>query len=259
MEGTGKAVRSPAKSALLADAATSVSRGRGFGVHKALDQLGAFAGPLLVAAVVSASGAMWPAMGVLAVPGAIALLLLLLIRRGQPDLAAAQSDPPTRVTRHGVRAWLADAVGAGLPRPFFWYAAAASLTTGELVTFAIIGYHLSTERLMPTASIPLAYAGAMLIEAIAALGVGAAYDRHGAKVLCAVPPLVALVPPLALAGRLPLALAGRVAWGIAVGVQDSTIKALVAELVEPARRATAYGVFVSLGDACRRSRPAGVP
>ena len=38
LERTGKAVRSPAKSALLADAATSVSRGRGFGVHKALDQ-----------------------------------------------------------------------------------------------------------------------------------------------------------------------------------------------------------------------------
>ncbi|CCH74131.1 conserved membrane hypothetical protein [Nostocoides australiense Ben110] len=135
----------------------------------------------------------------------------------------------------------------------------------------------------------------------AALGVGAAYDRHGAKVLYVVPPLVALVPPLALAGRLPLALAGLVGWGIAVGVQDSTIKTLVAELVEPARRATAYGVFagihgvlaiagglligwlyeksltavvvtvallqvlalvilvMSLGDACRRSRPAGVP
>lgn len=205
------------------------------------------------------------------------------------------------MTRHGLRAWLADAVGAGLPRAFFWYAAAASLTTGGLVTFAIIGYHLSNERLMPTASIALAYAGAMLIEAIAALGVGAAYDRHGAKVLYVVSPLVALVSPLALAGRLPLALAGLVAWGVAVGVQDSTIKALVAELVEPARRATAYGVFagiqgalaiagglligwlyeksltavvvtvallqvlalvilvMSLGDAHRRSRPAGVP
>ena len=48
-ERTGKAVRSPAKSALLAHAAAAVGFGRGFAVHKALDEVGAFAGPLLVA------------------------------------------------------------------------------------------------------------------------------------------------------------------------------------------------------------------
>jgi hypothetical protein len=56
-ERTGKAVRSPAKTALLARAAGSVGLGRGLGVHKALDQLGAVAGPLLVAAVAALTGA----------------------------------------------------------------------------------------------------------------------------------------------------------------------------------------------------------
>lgn len=41
-ERIGKAVRSPAKSALLADAAGPVGMGSGLGVHKALDQVGAF-------------------------------------------------------------------------------------------------------------------------------------------------------------------------------------------------------------------------
>jgi MFS family permease len=58
-ERIGKAIRSPAKSALLADAAAHVGMGRGLGVHKALDQVGAFAGPLLVAGLVAASGALW--------------------------------------------------------------------------------------------------------------------------------------------------------------------------------------------------------
>ena len=53
LERTGKAVRSPSKSALLAHAAGAVGRGRGFAVHKALDQVGAFAGPLLVAGVIA--------------------------------------------------------------------------------------------------------------------------------------------------------------------------------------------------------------
>ena len=44
LERLGKAVRSPSKSALLAHVAGAVGRGRGFGVHKALDQVGAFAG-----------------------------------------------------------------------------------------------------------------------------------------------------------------------------------------------------------------------
>jgi hypothetical protein len=35
-------------------------------------------------------------------------------------------------------------------------------------------------------------------------------------------------------------------WGAATGVQDSTVKALVAEVVPAARRATGYGVFAAV-------------
>ena len=37
-----------------------------------------------------------------------------------------------------------------------------------------------------------------------------------------------------------------VLWGAANGIQDSTVKALVADLVPAARRATAYGVFAAV-------------
>ena len=94
LERAGKAVRSPSKSALLAHVATAVGRGRGFGVHKALDQVGAFAGPLLVAAVVAAAGAIWPGMLVLAIPGAVAMVLLAIIRARVPDPAAYDPQTP---------------------------------------------------------------------------------------------------------------------------------------------------------------------
>src|SRR5215203_4090022 len=83
-ERIGKAVRSPAKSALLADAAGQVGMGRGLGVHKALDQVGAFAGPLLVAGLIAATGAIGPGLAALAVPGAVAMALLVLTRRRLP-------------------------------------------------------------------------------------------------------------------------------------------------------------------------------
>ena len=266
LERSGKAVRSPSKSALLAHVAGAVGRGRGFGVHKALDQVGAFAGPLVVAALIAATGAIWPALLVLAVPGAAAMVLLAVIRSRVPDpsvydpeAAAAAPDrdapigmappeprgiPATRTGR--VRSWLGDAVGRGLPPAFLRYALAAGLTTGGLVTFGIIGYHLTVEGLLPVAAVPLAYAGAMAMEALAALGVGAVYDRVGASALYAVPVLVALVPALALAGRVGPALVGVAVWGVAHGVQDSTVKALVADLVAAPRRATAYGVFAGV-------------
>lgn len=138
------------------------------------------------------------------------------------------------------------ATGAGLPRPFFAYAVAASLTTGGLVTFGLIGYHLSVGGLAPVAQVPVIYSGAMLTEALAALGVGWLYDRVGPSVLYAVPVLVAAVPPLALSGGLATALVGIAVWGLAFGLQDSTIKAYVADIVEAPRRATAYGVFAGI-------------
>ena len=255
LERSGKAVRSPSKSALLAHAATAVGRGRGFGVHKALDQVGALAGPLLVAAVIAAaSGALWPALAVLAIPGVAAMVLLAVLRSRvpepsvydettQPGHAAAMS---TGARGRGLRGWLADAVGAHLPRSFVGYALSAGLTTGGLVTFGIIGFHLTVSGLVPAAGVPLVYAAAMGVEALAALAVGLVYDRRGAAILCAVPVLVALVPPLALSGRLWVVLVGVTLWALAYGVQDSTVKALVAQIVEAPKRATAYGVFAGI-------------
>jgi MFS family permease len=261
LERTGKAIRSPAKTALLAQVAQVVGRGRGFGVHKALDQTGAFAGPLLVAAVVATTGALWTGLAFLAVPGALAVVTLLLTRARVPDPAAY--DPPGDLSGDrraepradpgdGVdggtepRRWFGDALGRGLPPVFFRYAAAAGLTTGGLVTFGLISYHLTVAEMASASLVPVLYSGAMLAEAVAALTVGWLYDRVGGRVLYAVPVLVALVPGLAFGGRLWVALLGILVWGFAFGLQDSSVKALVADIVAAPRRATAYGVFAAV-------------
>jgi len=247
LERLGKAVRSPSKSALLAHVASAVGRGRGFGVHKALDQVGAFAGPLVVAGVVAVAS-LWWGLAVLAVPGAVAMILLLTLRRRVPDPSVYDDSPAPAAPDHPTppRGWWADVVGKDLPSDFFRYAVAASLTTGALVTFGIIGYHLTVDDLLPVAAVPVVYAAAMAVEAVAALVVGSVYDRTGPRVLLLVPGLVALVPAFALGSTVVAVLGGVAAWGVAQGVQDSTIKAVVADLVEAPRRATAYGVFAGI-------------
>jgi MFS family permease len=244
LERTGKAIRSPSKSALLAHAARSVGRGRGFAVHKALDQVGAFAGPLLVAGVAALTAHTWPGLAVLAIPGAVALVLLLVVRAKVPDPGVYDRvDPVPAASVPAPTA--ADAVRPRLPRDFQLFALSCAASTLGLMTFGILGFHLAEADLVSPALVPVVYAGAMGIQAVSALATGFAYDRVGARVLLVLPFLVALVPLLALADRLGVALAGVLVWGAAVGVQDSTVKALVADLVPAGRLATAYGVFAA--------------
>jgi len=50
-ERVGKAIRNPARDALLSFGTQQMGRGWGYGLHEAMDQIGAVSGPLLVSAV----------------------------------------------------------------------------------------------------------------------------------------------------------------------------------------------------------------
>jgi MFS family permease len=235
-ERLGKAVRSPAKSALLADAAGRVGMGRGLGVHKALDQIGAFAGPLVVAGLVAVTGALWTGLAALAVPGVLVMVLLAVLRaRTAVPSAPVPDRPPVPSTGR-----------APMPATFWTFAVACGFCTAGLVTFGLIGFHLVEADVVSAAGVPLMYAAAMAVAALAALATGVAYDRVGARVLLVLPVLTAASPVFAFGAGLPAVLAGVMLWGAAGGVQDSTVKAFVADLVPRDRRATAYGLFAAV-------------
>ena len=229
-ERTGKALRSPAKDALVAGAASGLGRGRAFAVHEALDQVGAFAGPLLVAGVAAVAGGYRPGFAALAVPGVGVLVLLAWLARAVPDPGAYERRPA--VVEPG-----------RLPARFWAYAAFTALTMAGYATFGLLGYHLAARHLVSPAAIPLVYALAMAVDALAALAVGPLYDRYGLRVLAVQPVFAALVPLLAFGSTVPAVLAGAVAWGAAMGLQESIMRAAVADLVPAHRRGTAYGVF----------------
>ena len=93
--------------------------------------------------------------------------------------------------------------------------------------------------------VPLIYAAAMATEAVAALVTGFAYDRWGAAVLTRCRSPSSPYRRSRWPTRLTVVLAGVLLWGAVTGVQDSTVKALVADLVPQRRLATAYGVFAA--------------
>ena len=246
---TGKAVRSPSKTVLLASAAGSVGRGRGFAVHKALDQTGSLLGPLVVAAVIALTTVLWPAFAVLALPGAVAIALLAVIRARVPDVSvydtgSDKAAPAT--TEHGTDGASGEVVASPrLPKNFYPFAAAAFATNAGLVTYGVISFHVTKAGLVPLSAVPLVYAAAMAAAALAALASGYVYDKRGTNVLLVLPFLIALVPGLALSNQIGAVIVGVVAWGSAVGIQESTVKAMVADMVPKARRATAYGIFAA--------------
>ncbi|MFF3914181.1 MFS transporter [Streptomyces sp. NPDC001852] len=240
-ERVGKAVRSPAKDTLLSHATAATGRGRGFAVHEAMDQIGALVGPLLVAGVLALTGNDYgPALGVLAVPGIAVLLLLFWLRARVPDPEAYERE----VT--AAAATTPDGRDGRLPREFWTYAAFTAATTTGFATFGVLSYHLVQRHLLSAAWVPVLYAAAMAVDAVAALATGWLYDRVGPRVLIALPVLTAGVVALAFTDTVAVAAAGSLVWGAAMGIQESTLRATVADLVPTGRRATAYGLFAGV-------------
>ncbi|AOR30402.1 hypothetical protein BFF78_04450 [Streptomyces fodineus] len=240
-ERVGKAVRSPAKDTLLSHATAATGRGRGFAVHEALDQIGALLGPLLVAGVLALTGNDYgPALGVLAVPGIAVLLLLFWLRARMPDPEAYEREVAAAAPVEP------DAQGGKLPRSFWAYAAFTAATTTGFATFGVLSYHLVERHLLTAAWVPVLYAATMAVDAVAALATGWLYDRHGPRVLVALPVLTAGVSVLAFTNTVAIAMAGSLVWGAAMGIQESTLRATVADLVPSGRRATAYGLFAGV-------------
>jgi MFS family permease len=239
-ERVGKAVRSPAKDTMVSHATSVVGRGKGFAVHEAMDQVGALAGPLAVAGMLALTDDDYgPSLAVLALPGvaALALLLWLRARVPRPEVYEPGAVAKERPTIAG---------SARLPRAFSTYATFTGATMLGFTTFGLVSFHLVTDGLVADAAVPLLYAAVMAADAVSALVTGWAYDRVGARVLASLPVLSAGAVALAFTSHLWIALAGTLLWGAALGIQESTLRATVADLVPPGRRATAYGVFAAV-------------
>jgi MFS family permease len=238
-ERVGKAVRTPARDTMLAHASARMGRGYAFGLHEALDQTGAMAGPLLLGAGLALGLGYRGGFGLLAVPGVAALIVLLRLRRDAPSPADYEPE-----------AQLAEAkrlrLDTHLPQRFWLYAAFSATTMLGFSTWAVLAYHLTKRHLFSPGVVPVLYALAMGAAALAAVGFGRVYDRVGLRGLVVLPPLAAVVPFLSFSSATPALLAGAVVWGAAMGVHESTMRAAVADFVPPHRRGAGYGTFTAI-------------
>ncbi len=243
-ERLGKAVRSPAKDTLLSYASASTGRGSAFGVHQALDQTGAVLGPLLLAAILGwRDGDYTLAFGALIIPGILVLALLLWLRHRVPDplsyeeplrQRAEQPEPPEAAptTEHPT--------SRRLSGKFWLYVAAVGILSGGVASFPLLAFHAQSRGLLTDAQVPILFAAAMLVDGASGLVMGRAYDRFGPRTLVLVP-VAAAISVVAFTHDVTLIWVGVAVWGLVNGTLDSTVKAVVSELIPSSARAIAFG------------------
>ena len=231
-ERVGKAIRVPARDAMLSHATSQVGHGWGFGLHEALDQIGAVLGPLLMAAVLAFRESYQMGFAVLIVPALLALTLLLVARARFPTPREFELETSPRLEG-----------GRRFPRAFWLYLVAVAFVALGYADFPLIAYHFKQTAVVPDTWIPIFYAVAMGVDALAALIFGRLFDRFGLPVLAGAVLLAAPFAALAFLGSFEVALIGMALWGVGMGAQESIMRAVIPTMVPADRRGMAYGLF----------------
>jgi MFS family permease len=229
-ERMGKAIRSPARDAMLSHASSQTGLGWGFGLHEAMDQTGAITGPLILSAIIAHDYGYREAFGILVVPALLSISVLLAARYLFPQPRDLELAPEALEAK-------------GLP-PIFWvYMMAIAFVAAGYADYALIAFHFDKSGLVPATWIPLLYAIAMATDAVAALALGRAFDRVGIWTMVLATVASAASAPLVFLGDLRLAAVGMALWGMGMGAQESVMRAAVAAMAPKERRGTAFGTM----------------
>jgi MFS family permease len=257
VERIGKGIRTPARDTIASHAARQVGTGVGFGIAEFMDQIGAVLGPLVFAFVFAKAATQGNLVTsyqngyrLFWIPFSLLMLMLLFTykRFKKPEELEVEKLATSHQKRED---------NGHLPKSFWLYVFFVFITTAGFISFALVGFHLKRLGIMNDSSIALLYALAMGIDAIFALVAGRIYDllkttANGIQreffVLLSIPLLGAFVPVFVFSSKLTLIISGIVLFGIVVGIQETILKAAVADMIPIRRRSTAYGIFhVSFG------------
>ena len=237
LERFGKAIRNPAKTTIASFAAAEVGPGKGFALQEAMDQIGAFIGPLVLALVLTLKGGREDPSAyalcflILGIPALLALASLLFARSRYPRPSEFETAKPQDGERK-------------LDKAYWFYLAGIALLAAGFADFPLMAFHFTKRSLMAPSLVPVMYSVAMGVDAAAALFFGRMYDKRGMDAIIVASAISAFFAPLVFLVNTPAAaVAGIVLWGVGMGAQESILKAAVTSMVPKERRGTAFGFF----------------
>jgi MFS family permease len=242
----GKGLRSAPRDAMIADAAAPAERGIAFGFHRAMDHMGAVIGPLLGFAILSiiAAGRSTPTAAdyatlflLASIPAAAAVLVAAFLVRERPTQARAA--PAPALTATPIRLSL-----RGFDANFKRFLLILALFTLSNSSDAFLLLRAEQAGVSAT-QIPLLWAALHVMKVASSLVGGDLSDRLGRKTLIVSGWLVyaAVYAGFAYVSGIFAVWGLFLVYGLYFGLVEGSEKALVADLVRPEQRGTAYGLY----------------
>jgi MFS family permease len=233
IERLGKALRSPSRDTVVSVISRKIGSGKAFGLHEAVDQIGAILGPLLFGAVLFFTANSYnAAFGMLLLP--FALMIVALVYAYKKVGRSVEIEVAKTKDEKG-----------SLSRGFWIYYLAIFLNTLGLMPVALIllSGSLILHPLGQAWIVPLLYVIVQAVDAPVALVSGHLFDKSGVKILT-FPFLLSVFPVIFVSfGDLLGVVAACVVFGFVLGMQESIYRAAVCEFIPLCKRGTAYGIF----------------
>jgi len=236
----GKGVRTAPRDAMIADTVRVEQRGIAFGFHRAMDHAGAVIGPLVgyVLVILFVANAKSPTTGefskiflVASVPALIAVLVAIFFMRESP----VHAERGTQITKLSLR---------GFDSNFKRFLLVLALFTlsNSSDSFLILR---AMDSGISVALIPLLWAAHHGMKVLSSLFGGDLSDRLGRKRLIVAGWILyaAVYAGFAFATHQASLWILFLVYGIYFGLAEGAEKALVADLVRPEQRGTAYGLY----------------
>lgn len=228
-ERIGKGIRTPPRDAMLSYATAHTGRGWGFGIHEALDQIGAVLGPLIMFTVLYLKGSYKTCFIILALPAILCISILIISYFLYPKPEKLEIE-----TKIGIKS---------MSKAYWIYVAAASLIALGFADFPLIAYHIKQNFIFSDEIIPLLFSLAMAIDGISALIFGRMFDKFGIVILAVSILLSSFFAPLTFLGGGILVIIGICLWGMGMGVNESIMRSMVTILSPKEKRGSAFGTF----------------
>jgi len=225
----GKAVRTPARDALISTSVDPSKKGRAFGFHRAMDRVGALGGPLLALLVLSLFNNQVRLVFLFSVIPAILALFFAIFAKE----TSVQKSPATSKNKQGLRN----------PGFVIFLIANIVFTLGNSSNAFLI---LRARELgLSVALLPVIW---MVYNAFCSMSspiFGSLSDKLGRKPIIVISFIYYAVVYFlfGLANSLLAIWFLFGAYGIYYGLSEGIFRAYIADLVEPHNRATAYGLF----------------
>jgi len=238
LERVGKGIRAPAKSALTSFTTQHLGAGKAFALQEAMDQFGAFLGPIFVFLVLNLNKGTelqgyQLAFGLLGIFAIMTLVILVVSRIKYPH----PDEFETKTFSKGFKG----------NKYFNLYMIAIVFIALGFIDYPVLAFHISKTSSISVIYVPLLYALAMGIDAIAALIFGHLYDKKGILSLQIAIGITLFISPIFfLLEGVYVLIIGVILWGIGMGAQESILKAVISGLVSKDKRATAYGIFYTV-------------